>query len=137
MTKEEFAALLNGREYGNEITSDEYTQAKALGLVVLFGYSDDNMEFRGAINDEIGCFDGRTVLIDKDGLLPSRESIDDDDELEKFFPRRRAAKEIEAIWDKDGYSWTYKTDIPHAIFDIIEDGEKYCRGIVFAMVDLA
>ena len=28
--------------------------AKELGFVVVFGYSDDNAELRGAIDDEIG-----------------------------------------------------------------------------------
>jgi hypothetical protein len=46
-------------------------------------------------------------------------------------------KTIEAIWGKDGYSWTYKTDIPHATFDIFEDGEKFCRGIVFDIKSLS
>ena len=41
MTAKELAELLNGREYGNEITSDEEKLAKESGLVVVFGYSDD------------------------------------------------------------------------------------------------
>ena len=44
---------------------------------------------------------------------------------------------LEAVWcDGDEYSWTYKTDIPHATFDVMEDGEKFCRGIVFSVNDL-
>lgn len=39
MTPQEFAALLNGREYGEEITREEEALAKAHGLVVVFGYS--------------------------------------------------------------------------------------------------
>lgn len=50
--------MLNGREYGDEITREEEAMAKAHGLVVVFGYSDDNMEFCGAITDEVGCYDG-------------------------------------------------------------------------------
>ena len=33
-------------------------------------------------------------------------------------------------------AWTYMTDIPHATFDVMDDGELYCRGIVFALADL-
>jgi hypothetical protein len=40
-------------------------------------------------------------------------------------------KYIDAVWCEGEYSWTYKTNIPHATFDIWEDGEKYCKGIVF------
>ena len=58
MTLKEFAKMLDGREYGGEITKEEEALAKELGFVVVFGYSDDNAELRGAIDDEIGCFDG-------------------------------------------------------------------------------
>jgi hypothetical protein len=40
------------------------------------------------------------------------------------------------VWGKDDTSWSYETDIPHATFDVLEDGEVYCRGIVFALADL-
>ena len=38
--------------------AEEERLAKENGLVVVFGYSDDNIELRGAINNEAGCFDG-------------------------------------------------------------------------------
>lgn len=111
MTIFEFAEGLNGRSYGKEITSLEEQRAKELGFVVVFGYSDDNTEFRGAYNEEVGCFDGGRVYEDGD-------------------------KYIDAVWCKDGYSWIYNTNIPHATFDIYEDKEKFCRGIVFSLRDL-
>lgn len=106
MTIYEFAEKLNGRQYGNEITKSEEQEAKELGFVVVFGYSDDNAEFRGAYNEEIGCWDGGRVYEDGDQY-------------------------IDAVWCKGDFCWTYSTNIPHATFDIYEDGEKYCRGIVF------
>ena len=65
MTMETLAAILDGREIGSEITKAEADQAKAAGLVVVFGASDDLMEFRGAIYDEIGCYtdDGVVVMV--------------------------------------------------------------------------
>lgn len=69
MTAKEMAELLNGREYGNEITSDEEKLAKESGLVVVFGYSDDNCEFRGAIDDEVGCYCGGEIHLTKDGII--------------------------------------------------------------------
>ena len=44
---------------------------------------------------------------------------------------------MKAVWGEEGYSWTYETAIPHATFEILEDEEKYCRGIVFDIKDLA
>lgn len=49
MTKESLAAILNGRTYGDEITKEEEAQAKAAELVVIYGASDDLVEFGGAI----------------------------------------------------------------------------------------
>ena len=132
MTKEQLAALLNGREYGEEISRDEERQAQAAGLVVVFGYSDDNIEFRGAIQEEIGCYDGGTVELCNGEIL----SNDCENEDCPHFAKIRKSpdvKKIEAIWSQDGYSWQYKTDIPHASFEIVEDGDKYCRGIVFEL----
>lgn len=108
MTIHEFAEGLNGRDYRKEIYPYEEQRAKELGFVVVFGYSDDNAEFRGAYYDEVGCFNGGRIY--KDG--------------ERY---------IDAVWFKDGYDWVYETNIPHATFDIYDDGEKYCRGIVFEM----
>lgn len=146
MTKEELAGNLNGNQYRNEISEELEAEAKKNGLVVVFGASDDLMEFRGAIHDEQGACDGTTALIDSEGLLPKREQIDNDDELERFFQRRKIAKEIQVLWcERPGYLWTYETDIPHSTFDIIEeneiaedteDDEEYCRGIVFSLADV-
>lgn len=84
MTPKELAERLNGREYGSEITLEEMHIAKEFGLVVVFGASDDLMEFRGAIDDEGGCFGGGTVYFDQNGVAQ-------DDEVIKSF-------EIESIW---------------------------------------
>lgn len=137
LNAKELAALLNGRNYGDEITKEEAAQAKAAGLVVVYGASDDLMEFEGAIYDEVGCSDGGIAQVDAKGVLQSFEHIDHDyDALKDFFKREDSAVEIEALWCAEpGYSWTYKTDIPHETFEIVEDGEPYCRGIVFALAD--
>ena len=138
MNTKQLAAQLNGREYTAEITSDEAKQAKAAGLVVVFGASDDLMELRGAIYDEADCYDGGSILIDTKGVTPSWESASESEESAKdYFERKAKARTIEALWAKEGgYSWTYKTDIPHETFEIVEDGEPYCRGIVFSLSDL-
>ena len=135
MTKEELAQRLNGREYCNEITREEAKEARGNNLVVVFGASDDLMEFRGAIDDETGAYDGVTVSIDKNGLL---ENKCDDDQCPYFADRKGAAAKIKAIWCPHGkdLSWEYYTDIPHATFDVMEDGELYCRGIIFSLDDL-
>lgn len=136
LTKEAMAALLTGREYTEEMTADEEGAAKAAGLLVIFGGSDDLMEFRGAVHDERGA--PAVALVDAKGLLPYREDIqDDDDAIKDYFARAPLVRAVDALWCKeDGYSWTYRTEIPHATFEIVEGGEPYCRGIVIDVVDL-
>ncbi|HEX7906795.1 MAG TPA: hypothetical protein VF534_01700 [Paraburkholderia sp.] len=137
MNAKELAGLLNNRTYPLRIPKDITEAAKAFGLVIVYGASDDLMEFEGAIYDELGANDGTTAYVDSKGLLPSRESIDDDGVLKDYFAREPHAKPIEALWASEGdYSWTFKTDIPHETFEIVEDGEPYCRGIVFALADV-
>ncbi len=50
-TKEQLASRLTGREYGDEITEEEEAEAKASGLFVIFGASDDLCEIRLAVID--------------------------------------------------------------------------------------
>lgn len=142
MTKEELAGYLHGRaEYGSEITPALEAGAKEDGLVVVFGASDDLIEFRGAIHDERGAYEGGEFWI-VDGKL--WEGMDCDGDGGRGCKHARAADagakslgtKIMAVWDAEGYSWLYATSIPHATFDILEGEEKYCRGIVFSLGDL-
>lgn len=139
MDTKQIAAALNNISYPVRIDRSLLDAAKASGVVIVYGASDDIMRFDGAITDEIGCYNGGSALVDAEGLLPERESIDDDAELEAFFNRKRKAQIIEAVWcdESDNYPWTYQTEIPHETFEVIEDDDKYCRGIVFALDDLA
>lgn len=137
MSKELFAMLLNGRQYGSEIAPDEEAAAKSAGLLVIYGASDDLMEFRGAARDELDAYEGRTALIDAAGVLPDRDQVEGDDELKALFARQPGARAVEALWAKEeDFSWTFKTDVPHATFVIMDDEEQYCRGIVINMADL-
>ena len=142
MSPAEFAALLTGRERGSEITKPEAAAAKAAGLVVVFGYSDDGVNFQGAVNDQIGAYDGATVRMTPHGMLPDWHDLDKDDEddVEAYFVKKMAGfKEIDAEWspkDEPTLAWRFKTEIPHATFDVMEDGEVFCRGIVFALADV-
>jgi len=132
MNIKEFAQMLNGREYLDEISRKEELQAKELGYVVVYGQSDDLIEFSGAIKDEAGCFDGDKIYLDKDGLF-----VECDDNCKYSQAAKAKCKVINAIWcGEDEWTWQYKTEIPHATFEIFEGGEKFCKGIVFDIKDL-
>lgn len=133
MTRDEAAATLNGNEYRDEGSRDLFKNMKEDGLVAVFGASDDLMEFRGAIDDEVGCSNGGTAYLTSSGLVANRCESDD---CPYFIESRKKAATIEAIWDRGGISWQYETEIPHSTFKIKEDGDDYCEGIVFALADV-
>lgn len=129
----EWAEKLNGREYGCELTRDEAAELKALGLVVVFCASDDLSEFCGAIKDEVGSYDGNDIYVSASGTIANNET----DTYDHFDPNDNPEFSlIVARFDYDGYSWVYETDIPHESFDILEDGEKFCKGIIFSVEDM-
>jgi hypothetical protein len=114
MITKEIAEILNGIEY-------------------CFGASDDLMEFRGAIDDEAGCYDGGLVYFNRSGELSSECN---DDDCPYFEKTKENASKIKAIWGAGGYAWTYETDIPHETFEMVDDGCEYCRGVVFSIDDV-
>ena len=132
MDIKEIAAILDGTEYGADLPAKGVLDAKRNGGVIVFGASDDLMEFRGAIEEEVDCFNGGIVCLNKNGLVQNKC---DNEDCPYFREKLLHAKGIRAIWDSEGYSWIYKTDIPHETFEILEEGEKYCRGIVFLLED--
>jgi hypothetical protein len=133
MNAQEFAAKLAGATYRTIISEDLAAEAKRNGLVVVYGMSDDLMEFAGAIHDELGAYNGTTAYLNTSSLLQN----ECEDEGCPYFARlKEKAATIDALWcAEEGYSWTFRTNIPHATFEVTEDGKPYCRGIVFALAD--
>ncbi len=128
-----WAEKLDGRRYGDMLSRDEEKKLKNLGLVVVLGVSDDLTEFCGAISDEVGCYDGNDIYVRADGTIANNES----GTFDHFVPDNNPDFAlIKACWKRDGYSWTYETDIPHESFDILDDGSLYCSGIIFAVEDM-
>jgi len=130
------AAKLDGREYLEEITSKLRKQAIAENLVIVFGGSDDLMEFDGAISEEVSAWKGTTVYLSPAGIYRGPDCCGVPAKCGFVAEIQSRLKSVEAKWcGGEGYTWTFKTDIPHATFDIYEDGEQYCRGIVFHLSD--
>lgn len=135
--KEEMAKMLDGREYPLNLSSEEERLAKDAGLVVVYGASDDLMEFGGAVYNEISAYNGATAYLTHAGLV---ENECENDDCPHFKRLLIGAAQIQALWcapsDDKGRSWTYKTEIPHATFEVMEEGQHYCRGIVFSLADV-
>ena len=137
MTPQELAKILDGRKRHKEISTLEIKHAKANGLVVIFGASDDLVEFHGALTDEVDAYDGATIKL-LDGKILVNECIDEFCPYYEKLLKSPNVKSIKANWSIDGdATWTFDTDIPHAAFyihdpnDIYDNDGKFCRGIVF------
>ncbi len=129
------AELLNCRECGDEISADIASEIRYTDIVIAYGYSDDGMYFRGAVDGFMDCYDGGTASLNKNGLIHNECE-------ERRCPYHKQLRDdgtkIHALWCAEpDISWTYKTDIPHETFNIMEDGEVFCRGIVFDLEDVA
>jgi hypothetical protein len=86
------------------------------------------MEFRGAINDEIDAYDGAKIYLNKSLELKNK-------------PKNKR-KLIEAIWspkNDDGNiyaSWKIESKIPYYPFNVMDEDELYCVGMVFSIDEL-
>ena len=72
MNIREVADKLNGIQYGSEgevLTLVYCKELRREGIVVVRGYSDDLLEFDGAISDELGAYDH--YYFDSRGLVRS------------------------------------------------------------------
>jgi len=142
MTKETFASMIDCRDRRTGIAKDEELLAKNEGFIVVYGESDDLMEFRGVIDDEIGAYNGTTAIILKTNngyKVLSESSIEEINEpLRDYDLDLISGLEIESKFDDDGYTWTMNVahGMPVAYFDILEDGEKFCKGIVISVDDV-
>ena len=142
MTKEDFAKRLHGNEYYNEITEQDQVLAEKNGFVVIYGWDDDATIFRGKIYGDSYTNRGGTIY------FVNGKFVDDymkepfggnNDALIKYLEKYdflKTKKTIKAMWNNDSIEWTYKTDIPHVTFDIMKDGDIFCRGIVIEQSDL-
>jgi hypothetical protein len=132
MTLKEAAAMLDCREYQSELTLDEEKLLKESGIVALFGRSDDIVELRGAIHDDVEAYRRTTLHFGKDGLI---QNLCRDGDCPYFHEAAASAKPIYAMWCEDEYPWSFNAGlgIPCEEFTIFDDGEKYCRGMVFEL----
>lgn len=127
--------MLDGRKYRDETTKEIEQFAKDNNLVIVFGCSDDLVEFRGAINDEMGASDERVIYFDKNGLLDNECDEGDDCPYFKQLLDFRLNNlhdlyQLTVHQPKDERFWSYTTDLAHLEFSIMEDNEPYCTGII-------
>ena len=123
-----FAAMIHGRDCQPNLTPDELLLAEQKGFVVVYGDSDDRVEFEGAIRAE-----GYTNPLLKDcpaGVLVLSEDgelLDEDSDLYTEYLRENRNVINVFYCTKDGLNWVFESDIPHETFLTYDGGynEEY------------
>lgn len=120
MNSKEWAEKLNNIEYPADEIWDMRKQFEEDGVVVVYGASDDLIEFEGVISDEGDCYNDKVFYINKEGLTTSYSK-----------------NYVKVTHPHDGTAqFEYETNIPCEWFNVVEDGELYCKGFVFNINDL-
>ena len=137
----EFAAMLHGRDCQPNLTPDEILLAEQKGYVVVYGDSDDRVEFEGAIRAE-----GYTNPLVKDApagtlvLSDDGELLDEDCGLYAEYIKKNRNVITVFYCSKDGLDWVFDSSIPHETFLTYDGGyneeyadfdEGFARCIVF------
>jgi hypothetical protein len=139
MTVKEWSERINGVEYPAYDLDIFNRDMKEDGIIAAYGYSDNLLEFRGVVHEETKAWEGNegnTVLI------ASREKgtafLFEKDVTQ--FSRKITAqmRRVTAVWHPEDLEacWKIETEIPHETFDIMEEGELFCRGVVFHVDDI-
>lgn len=130
MTAFILAQKLNGCNYS--IPKDLVEEAKASNLVIVYGQSDDLIEIDGAISEEVGAYEGGTVYFHGKDIVEECDDACTHCNVEELMAK---SIKVEAKWDVDGYSWVMVAPegLDAVSFDMMDDDEKYCKGIVFSL----
>lgn len=140
ITKEQLAEELNGFEYGGPVDAATVEKAKANNLVIVFGASDDLVEFEGAIYDEVGLYGKGDIAL----LLPG-DKFEVDGEtsqsLQHVFvllddgAQPETNRIITAEYTDGGY-FEFETSMLHNRFNVVEDGEPAGYGLVIDLDEI-
>lgn len=133
-TLNDWVNKLYGWEYGENFPASWVKEWEETGIVVVYGYSDDLIEFEGALSEEFGSDE---VRFTKEGFI---ENECDDYDCPHY---KRMLKEAPyyvvpnfAPGHPKNPTWTYSTNVPHQTFTMMEDDDVYCYGLIFNINDL-
>lgn len=135
INRKQFAKLLDKRQYRNEMTMQEEKLAKENGLLVIFGASDDLLEFRGLISEEIPAYEGCSAFIIKNKI--GELSVIEENKFKKYTTNKEVEIKIPNIRIIADFnptfidtSWLISSEIENSSFDIFDGNDLFCRAIV-------
>jgi hypothetical protein len=133
-TSKELAMMMHGSDIRDCPSKEHKRLAKESGLLIVYGASDDLMEFDGVFSEELGA--PCTALVHKRGALADSH---DDCECKfcAFEAMRNKFAKITSHWCNGEIAWTFSAEVAvFDEFDVVEDGEVYCRGLVIDVAEL-
>lgn len=123
-----YSKMLGIRLKGNEVPYDIIKLAKANNYLIFFGHSDNTIEICSCRYYEFDAYKSTTLYITHNCVYHENEV------------HPTAAYPVHARFTeqsrKSTVMWSFTTDIPHETFNIMENGELYCRGIVIDLNNL-
>lgn len=148
LTKEKMAELLDGHDVLNRNMHGIPTNIEICNnnLVVMFGHSDDLIEVRGAVHNEIDSYGD-----DKLALVLAGEKIDDDEDvmnidipgifrLSDDYDQSNNPRLITVRYGSEENTqadWEFDTYMPHATFMLYLKGKPFCKGIVIDLDEIS
>lgn len=151
-TIEDLAKLLNGNEYCDELQNEYKINVEELckknNWVVVFGYSDDLIEFRGFIDGEDGAWEGALYKLVKPGDFYLEDEFEETYKKSKeykFVPIEEDELNIiknnnykntcvvEQLWCPNDSETSWQVNVkgaPFARFNLMDDGIVYCEAVV-------
>ena len=155
-TIEDLAKLLDGNTYRDELYNEYgmniYDICEKNKWVIVYGASDDLIEFEGIISDEDGAWNGALCKLVKPGDFYLEDADDEtykkakdymfvsitEDELKVL--KNNNYKDtcvVEMLWCPDGTDMSWQVNVkgaPFVKFNVMEDDEVYCEA---AIIDLS
>lgn len=138
-TIEDVAKVLDGNTYGDELKCDFDIEkiCKDNNWVIMFPYSDDNVELRGAIDDEISAWEGINLKFYKEGDLYADPDEDNTyhKALETCCIEDNKNPDVMCKWCDEKYdaethktyTWNYivtNPKLPHIYFNIVDEDDE-------------
>lgn len=141
--RDAMAKALNGCSYCN-LPWALVQRAKAERLLIVVGESDDIVSLYGVVNDEASS----SFMVGPSGIQPSLSSMLEEclERVSRYGEGDQTARKQLTDWVSansqsgvvtanypDEHGWSFKTELDHACFEVIEDGDVQCVGIVLAL----
>lgn len=136
MNANQWAKSLHRSQYRKVLNREKRKRLKADGVVIVYGDSDDRVEFHGALNEIHGTWPPDKIWLDQKGSVPRFDELDweCDEDVLRWAKRRENSTSLRIM--RGQYMFNFSIDIPYFKFFILESCIANYIGIAFSLQDL-